>query len=135
EEPGTPVERKLAAVFAQVLGVERVGRRDSFFELGGHSLLGVELFSRVREAFGAELPLGTLFEAPDVARLAPLLPEELPDAQAAGAGRDEALLRLPEIVPDPERADEPFPLTDVQQAYLVGRSGTLDLGQVSCHVY
>jgi amino acid adenylation domain-containing protein len=66
----TPVEQVLAAMWAEVLGVERVGIYDNFFQLGGHSLLAIQLIGRVREAFQVELALFALFEAPTVAGLA-----------------------------------------------------------------
>jgi non-ribosomal peptide synthetase component F/alpha-ketoglutarate-dependent taurine dioxygenase/acyl carrier protein len=68
--PRTPLEERLAEFCAQVLGVERIGVNDSFFESGGHSLLATQLLARVHEAYGVELPLHVMFEAPTVALLA-----------------------------------------------------------------
>ena len=68
--PRGAVEEAVAAVFAEVLGVETVGAEESFFELGGHSLLVTRVLSRLRRLFGVELSVRTLFEQPTVAALA-----------------------------------------------------------------
>jgi len=68
--PRTSAEEKVAHVWSTVLGRERIGANDHFFELGGHSLLATQAVSRLRSAFGVELPLQAIFEAPTVAALA-----------------------------------------------------------------
>ena len=70
EAPVGETEEALAGIWAEVLGVERVGRHDNFFELGGHSLLAVRVISRMRQVLGVEAPLAHLFSHPTVESLA-----------------------------------------------------------------
>lgn len=67
--PRTPVEERLAAMLSSLLGLDQVSVHDNFFMLGGHSLLGTQLISQIRGAFGVELALRTLFEAPTIEQL------------------------------------------------------------------
>jgi amino acid adenylation domain-containing protein len=67
--PSGPVEESLAAIWSEVLGVEKVGTHDNFFELGGHSLLLTKVVSRIRLAFTLELPLRVLFDNPTIKQL------------------------------------------------------------------
>ncbi|HEX8907334.1 MAG TPA: phosphopantetheine-binding protein [Longimicrobiaceae bacterium] len=90
--PRTATEVELAAVWAEVLRVERVYADDDFYDLGGQSLLAAQVAARVRDRLGVELPLGRVFEAPTLAAL----------AAAVDAAREEAhdahLLRMLEHV-------------------------------------
>ena len=79
--PRTEVEAELATMLASLLGIPDVSVEDNFFLLGGHSLLGTQLIARVRDAFGVELSLRALFDAPTIADLA----EEIERARVAEA--------------------------------------------------
>ncbi|HLL48830.1 MAG TPA: condensation domain-containing protein, partial [Longimicrobiaceae bacterium] len=108
--PRTPVEEVLAGIWTEVLRVERVGTRGNFFELGGHSLLATQVASRARHAFGVEVPLHTLFEAPTLAELA-LRIETL---------RSEGSPPAPPIERVPREGVEGFPLSFAQQRLWFG---------------
>ncbi|WP_315751432.1 non-ribosomal peptide synthetase [Bradyrhizobium sp. SZCCHNS3055] len=70
QPPRNPVETVLAGLFAEVLGLDRVGINDNFFELGGHSLLAMQLIGQVRATLGIELPVRVIFTGPTVADIA-----------------------------------------------------------------
>ncbi|MCV7396002.1 amino acid adenylation domain-containing protein [Mycobacterium paraseoulense] len=91
--PATAVEEILAGIYAQVLGVERVGVDDSFFNLGGDSLSAMRLIAAINTGLDADLAVRALFDAPTVAQLAPCLDGE--------ASRREPLVvcRRPAVIP------------------------------------
>ncbi|WP_217142904.1 non-ribosomal peptide synthetase [Streptomyces sp. AC627_RSS907] len=95
--PRDAEERLLCALFAEVLGVDRVGPEDSFFELGGHSLLAVRLLGRIRSATGAGAALGvrSLLDAPTPEALARLLRS----GGGRGARAEEATRALEVLLP------------------------------------
>ncbi|MFE1219950.1 amino acid adenylation domain-containing protein [Streptomyces sp. NPDC058759] len=100
-EPATAQEHVLLALFSEVLRTPHLGVHDNFFDMGGHSLLATRLISRIRTELGVELPIATLFEAPDVAALARRIDE-------AGSSSRPPLTALP------QRPD-PLPLSFAQQ--------------------
>ncbi|HEV3076512.1 MAG TPA: amino acid adenylation domain-containing protein [Thermoanaerobaculia bacterium] len=100
--PRGAVEEVLAGIWEGLLGREQVGAADDFFALGGHSLLATQLVSRLRAAFGVELPLHEVFAHPVLGRLAARL-------EAALARREDAAPRLPPpITPAPRDRDVPL---------------------------
>jgi acyl carrier protein len=91
--PRSHVEEALAAIWAQLLRIERVGIYDNFFDLGGHSLLATKLIFKISEAFQVEIPLRRLFETPTVAGLTAAIVE----TQAEKAGTEEVSELLAEL--------------------------------------
>ncbi|BCJ65767.1 non-ribosomal peptide synthetase [Polymorphospora rubra] len=118
-------EARLAAIWAEVLRRDRVGAYDNFFALGGHSLLATRLVHAINQRMAAGLSLRTLFQKPVLADLAAELAHH-----AAPPTVD-----FPPLTPDPAGRHEPFPLTDIQEAYWVGRESTIELGGVGAHGY
>ncbi|HVG45404.1 MAG TPA: phosphopantetheine-binding protein, partial [Longimicrobium sp.] len=96
EAPVGKVEQALAGIWAELLGVERVGRGDDFFMLGGHSLLAVQMISRVRQVMEVELALGAVFEKPVLSALA----DQILDLRLARFD-PETLARLAQLVHEP----------------------------------
>jgi acyl carrier protein len=89
EAPRGEVEELVADVWAEALGVDKVGARDNFFELGGHSLLAARVNGRLAEEFEVDLPLRKLFEHPTVAGFASVIEEALID-EIEAMSEDEA---------------------------------------------
>ena len=102
EMPQGPMETVIAAIWAELLKVERVSRNDNFFALGGHSLLAVRMMSRLA-AFGVELPLTALFASPTLKTFAEVVNQRLTQGAVV----------LPDIRPTPR--DGSLPLSFAQQ--------------------
>ncbi|MCI0590250.1 MAG: AMP-binding protein, partial [Gammaproteobacteria bacterium] len=81
--PRTPTEETLVHIWAEVLGLERIGIHDNFFDLGGHSILVVQIVMRLQEVFNVEMPVVLLFEVPTVAELAIAITQRLAESQDA----------------------------------------------------
>ena len=136
--PRNENERRIALLWQELLQIPEVGVRDSFFELGGNSLRAMEAIFRINEVFGAKLSLGAFFENPTVASLAAMLPDtgKAQTAMGDAPGEDrpqpewQALLE-----PKPQERNEPFPLTDIQEAYWIGRQSGYEMGNVGTHAY
>ena len=129
--PRTLSEEMLATIWVQVFNIPRVGVYDSFFALGGHSLLAFQLVAKIREVFELDISLQTLFINPTIAGLATAISE----LQGKRDEYDATINALPVVVSDPMHRHQPFPLTEVQQAYWLGRNEVFEFGNVTTHSY
>jgi acyl carrier protein len=97
--PQNEIERGLASIWSDLLGIDGVGRDENFFDLGGHSLLAVRLLSRIRQQFGVDLSLDVVYGGPlTVAELARAI--ELGELGAISPAEYEALLLEIEAMPE-----------------------------------
>jgi amino acid adenylation domain-containing protein len=119
--PGTPTEEVLAALWAQLLGAERVGATDDFFTLGGHSLLATRLASRVRSDLRVELPIRAVFEHTSLGALA---------AEVERLRRGAAGVEAPPIVPVSRDGDLPLSLAQ-ERLWFVDR---MEAGSATYHM-
>ncbi|MEU6476623.1 amino acid adenylation domain-containing protein [Streptomyces sp. NPDC047017] len=122
EPPRGVVESQVAELWGELLGVRGVGRDDGFFALGGDSLLATRLLTRLRAAGLHGADLGRLFTAPMLRDF----------AAGLHLGRPTS---LPPVTPDPAARHEPFPATDIQRAYWLGRGTDFTLGGVGSYWY
>lgn len=128
--PRTSIEEVLSEIWKDAFGINRVGIYEDFFNLGGHSLLAIQMMVKIRETFAVDLPMKILFEHSQIASLAEVI--------AKNQGKETEYresINIPTVTPDVVNKYEPFPLTDVQQAYWIGRSGDFELGNISTHNY
>ncbi|MGI9291880.1 MAG: amino acid adenylation domain-containing protein, partial [Gammaproteobacteria bacterium] len=133
--PENDFENQLVKIWAAALGLDQVGTDDNFFELGGDSILALKLTSATRELLGEYIFISALIEAPSIRQFAHFLSEQHPDAVKLIGSANRATEELPSVVPDHAGRFETFPLTDIQQAYLVGRGSDFSMGNVSTHLY
>ena len=125
----TETENQLAEIWKALLKIGSVSKRDHFFERGGNSLLAIQFTTQIRQAFSIEMPLHEVFSHPILEDQASYIDKSRP------LQKENLNIHLPLVLPDPDTRYQPFPLTNVQHAYWLGRSGIFELGDVSVHVY
>uniref|UniRef100_A0A486XLT7 Malonyl CoA-acyl carrier protein transacylase n=1 Tax=Rheinheimera sp. BAL341 TaxID=1708203 RepID=A0A486XLT7_9GAMM len=118
-------ENQLVGFCKDLFGFQQIQPEDDFFLLGGDSLLALRLIRYVQETFKKEVMLQDLFSHSQLTSLASLIDNS---AQCQE-------LSLPELVVEPQNISVPFPLTEIQRAYFIGRTGFYELGNVGTHTY
>ncbi len=108
EAPRDDLEKAVADIWEDLLGVDQIGINDDFFELGGHSLIAVRLFARVKKLCHVEYPISVLFEAPTIAKCAAMIRRDSGDSFAAPSSPSEA------TTPTATKQD-----SEISQKYLV----------------
>lgn len=125
--PTGVAKKQIASVWMQVLKVSQIYMEDDFYLLGGDSLLAVRLKTALKKELGYDISLETIFKNSRFA--------DFVNAVKKDGKEQKSSETLPQVIYNPADAYEPFPLTDVQNAYWIGRNGGYDLGDVSSHCY
>ncbi|MEX0367047.1 MAG: SDR family NAD(P)-dependent oxidoreductase [Ruegeria sp.] len=108
EAPKSDMEKILAEIWEDLLGLSPVGIHDKFFELGGHSLLAIEMTMKIEEQLGHALEVGQIFDTPTIAGLAPLIEAEVQSGTAP---------KTQPAVPAPEQPEPELDLDGTKQSF------------------
>ena len=120
----TETEHTLLTIWQKLFGYKTLGIEDNYFALGGDSLVATRLISEIQKIFNCKISIRAIFENPTIKALARVIDQT-----------EHEFSSTLEIRPDLVNRYKPFPLTDVQYAYWIGRSGLYELGNVATHCY
>jgi len=93
------IERKLAAIWSEVLGVQQIAPSDNLFDLGGHSLLITRIISRIRSIFEVDVPIHAFFEEPTVTAIAARIESEIQTGKAKGPAMNQVIRKRSALQP------------------------------------
>jgi amino acid adenylation domain-containing protein len=124
--PRNALEEQLVEIWSEILpGLKTsIGIDDNFFSLGGHSLKAITLVSAINERLKVKISLMQLLRSPTIRGVAEYI--------QMGAKKE---VEFAAVTPDKENLHRPFPITDIQMTYLLGRSSRFEIGGVSTHGY
>ncbi|MEC9375135.1 MAG: amino acid adenylation domain-containing protein [Pseudomonadota bacterium] len=139
QEPKSSLEIMLAKIWSSIIDIDQVGLKDNFFELGGDSILALKLTSSLSKLIGEPVYIVNLIESPTLSGFTEALKKQYVDIERRLSQSEKSGIspgnQLPAVIPKHADRFETFPLTDIQQAYLVGRGNDFALGGVSTHLY
>ena len=133
-EARSEVEEALATIWEYILGIDNIGIYDNFFELGGDSLKAITVCGKIQDVLKKEVQLVEIFNNPTIEELSKLIESQRDDNTEVEIDVKEDITKQ-KVTKDIENLHESFPLTNVQKAYLIGRSDQFELGGVSTHSY
>lgn len=128
-EAMTETERELCVIWKEIFQKDKIGTQDNYYLLGGDSLIATRMLARIKDKFKIPFTIRDLMGNKTVKEQAVCVERDLRD------GKKLETHVQTQIVPDKQHENEPFSLTEVQQAYWIGRSGMYNLGSVSTHCY
>ncbi|MFK5952924.1 MAG: SDR family NAD(P)-dependent oxidoreductase, partial [Desulfobacterium sp.] len=134
EEKEILVSELISSYLTKVMWLDAKTRIDPdlhLMEMGLDSLMVIELRNQFRKDLGVELSLTEFLKQPTIRKLSGIVLKRFRKSKTIETDK----MVSPRILPRPDQRYDPFPLTDIQHAYWMGRSGELSLGSVSCHVY
>ncbi len=124
-EPENDMEKSLADIWGRALKADKIGVRDNFFQLGGHSISMMQVINSIQREFGVRLSYADFVENSTITELARIIRQN--EINGKLFYKDEAL--------DSVNLYSPFPLTNIQAAYLIGRNGFFEMGGISTQAY
>ncbi len=123
------VRRKLIKIWSDILDVKYIDIEDNFFHLGGSSIHAIQLLCNINDDFNLDLPFSSIYKYPMLSELSEYINDNVHNNQT------ERNIHSICINPSPDKRYYPFPLTDIQQAYYIGRDSDFELGNVAAHSY
>lgn len=122
----SPVEKRLAELWSNVIevSVDKIFRNSNFFDLGGHSIKVLKIISQIQKEYGVSIDLQEFFQHPTITAMAEKIDVDEPET-----------IEIPELIVDEVHRFEPFPLSDVQYAYWIGRKEAFSFGNIGAHGY
>ncbi|MCC5438880.1 non-ribosomal peptide synthetase [Clostridium botulinum] len=126
QEPNNKTQEVLVKIWEKNLGIQGIGIYDNFFELGGNSIKMIKIISNINSYFNIQLSIKELYENKIIAELSSVIEKS---SNTCGNSL------FPKTVADIKNINEPFPLTDIQLAYLIGRGSEYEIGGISTRGY
>lgn len=127
--PTTETEQILCKIWCELFGIEQIGIDDNYYRLGGDSLTAIKMTTLIKQAFPVAYSIKDAMNDHTISQQANTIKKRMQTENEAN------VQAMQTITPDPEHAHVPFPLTDVQNAYFLGRSSAFSLSGVSTHCY